>query len=112
MEARCLFVEKIIYIGLLLFYRTLLLATDETQNETAGKKKHLKRCVLFFFAVHSRNRMFITLLIGQAVLIILLICALVHWVRKRNKQNSSHSPLDRLDSRKISDGKYAPSKCL
>jgi len=54
-------------------------------------------------SVQSRNRMFITLLIGQGVLIILLICALVHWVRKRNQQNSSHSPLDRLDSCKTND---------
>lgn len=48
MEARCLFVEKIIYIGLLLFYRTLLLATDETQNETAGKKKTFKKMCFVF----------------------------------------------------------------
>lgn len=45
-------------------------------------------------------RMFITLLIGQAALIIILICTLVHWVRKRKRQNSTHSPLDRSDSNK------------
>ncbi|XP_078362202.1 uncharacterized protein LOC144646480 [Oculina patagonica] len=53
--------------------------------------------------VQSRTHMFITLLIGQAVLIILLICALVHWVRKRNQQSSAHSALDRLDSCKTND---------
>ena len=67
--------------------------------------KQIKDAFCFFFAVQSRNHMFITFLIGQAVLIILLICALVHWIRKRNQQNSSHSPLDRLDSCKTSDGK-------
>ena len=54
--------------------------------------------------------MFITLLIGQAVLIILLICALVHWIRKRNQQNSARSPLDRLDSCKTEDEITAPCK--
>lgn len=48
-------------------------------------------------------RMFITLLIGQAVLIIILICTLVHWVRKRTRQNSAHSLLDRSDSNKTDD---------
>ncbi|KAJ7374006.1 hypothetical protein OS493_009334 [Desmophyllum pertusum] len=54
---------------------------------------------------YTRTHMFITLLIGQAVLIILLICALVHWVRKRK---SAHSPLDRLDSCKTEDDVPSP----
>lgn len=51
----------------------------------------------------THYHMFITLLIGQTVIIIVLICALVHWVRKRSRQNSDHSPLDRLDSSKTDE---------
>ena len=38
MKAGCLVVEKTIYVRLILVYRTLLLATEETQSETAGIK--------------------------------------------------------------------------
>ena len=58
---------------------------------------------LFIFAADSHYHMFITLLVGQAALIIILICALVHWVRKRNRENSTQSPLDRSDSIKTDD---------
>lgn len=47
--------------------------------------------------------MFITLLIGQGVIIILLICALVHWVRKRNQSSSANTPIDGPDSHKTDD---------
>lgn len=53
--------------------------------------------------VESKNRMYITLLIGQAAVIIILVCALVHWVRKGIRGNSAHSPLDRSESSGTAD---------
>ena len=67
---------------------------------------------LFNFAADPHYHMFITLLIGQAAVIIILICALVHWVRKKTRQNSTHSPLDRSDSNKTNDEIYQPCKCI
>lgn len=67
---------------------------------------------MFFPAVYSRNRMFITLLIGQAVIIILLICALVHWVRKRNRNSSANAPLDGSDPGKTNDEVASQCKYL
>lgn len=57
---------------------------------------------------HPQYRMFITLLIGQAALIIILVCTLVHWVRKGTRQNSNHSPLDRSDSNKTHENVTTP----
>lgn len=56
--------------------------------------------------------MFITLLIGQAVIIILLICALVHWVRKRNRNSSANAPLDGSDPGKTNDEVASQCKYL
>lgn len=53
--------------------------------------------------VESKNRMYITLLIGQAAVIIILVCALVHWVQKGIRSNSAHSPLDRSESSGTAD---------
>ena len=53
--------------------------------------------------VESHNRMYITLLIGQAAVIIILVCALVHWVRKGMRSNSTHSPLDGSESSGTAD---------
>lgn len=53
--------------------------------------------------VESKNRMYITLLIGQAAVIIILVCALVHWVQKGIRSKSAHSPLDRSESSGTAD---------
>jgi len=84
---------------------------DSVVNECTRAKMGIDvdcKCVNTLAIAHKPGadphyRMFITLLVGQAALIIILICALVHWVRKRNRENSTHSPFNRSDSNKTDD---------
>lgn len=59
-----------------------------------------------FKGANSQIHLFLTLLTGQAVIILILICALVHWVRKRSRQNSDHSSVDKLNSNKSDEEIY------
>ncbi|XP_044168836.1 balbiani ring protein 3-like isoform X2 [Acropora millepora] len=59
-----------------------------------------------FKCAKSPIHLFLTLLLGQAVIILILICALVHWVLKRSRQNSDHSSVDKLNSKKSDEEIY------
>ena len=68
----------------------------------------------FFFIIGAKlqTHLFLTLLTGQAVIILVLICALVHWVRKRSRQKSDHSSVDKLNSNKSDEEIYHHCKYI
>lgn len=89
--------------------------SDSAVNECRGDKMGIDvdcKCVPVpsstraLKSANSQIHLFVTLLAGQAVIILILICALVHWVRKRSRQNSDHFPVDRLDSNKSDEEIY------
>ena len=69
---------------------------------------------IYFFIIGTKlqTHLFLTLLTGQAVIILVLICALVHWVRKRSRQKSDHSSVDKLNSNKSDEEIYHHCKYI
>ncbi|XP_015774590.1 PREDICTED: uncharacterized protein LOC107352792 [Acropora digitifera] len=88
---------------------------DSVVNECTGAKMGIDvdcNCVTVLPSTKACKgaklpiHLFLTLLTGQAVIILILICALVHWVLKRSRQNSDHSSVDKLNSNKSDEEIY------